>query len=107
MTFAVAFRFVGRDSPAGLPFMDVFAVQPVVDGRIEDDPHQKHFDGQHHRVFDGTRGQVVKIPLAVEHGFPHTAQQHVTAVVDDEPHHNNAQQVMFCVFFMDRVFILV
>ena len=79
----------------GLPFMDVFAVQPVVDGRVEDDPHQKHFDGQHHRVFDGTRGQVVKIPLAVEHGFPHTAQQHVTAVVDDEPHHNNAQQRRF------------
>ncbi len=33
--------------------------------------------------------------LAVEHGFPHAAQQDIAAVVDDEPRHNNARQRRF------------
>ena len=34
-------------------------------------------------------------PFAVEHGFPHAAQQDIAAVVDDEPRHNNARQRRF------------
>ena len=66
-----------------------------LNGGVEHRPHQKDFHRQHQRVFDGAGGQVVEIALAVEHGLPHAAQQHVAAVIDNKPHHNNAQQRWF------------
>jgi len=71
------------------------SVQPLPYGGVEHDPGQEHLDGQHRRVLYQTRGEIVKVALAVEHRLPDAAQQDVAAVVDDEPRHNNAQQRRF------------
>ena len=71
------------------------SVQPLLYGGVEHDPGQEHLDGQHRRVLYQTRGEIVKVALAVKHRLPDAAQQDVAAVVDDEPRHNNARQRWF------------
>ena len=63
--------------------------------QLEHQHHEQHLNGQHGGVFDKAGGEVIVVALAVEHGLPHAAQQHVAAVIDNKPHHNNAQQRWF------------
>ena len=68
-----------------LPLMDKFFVQPLLYGGVQHHPGQENLDGQHDGVFHCAGGHVVEVALAVEHRLPDAAQQHIAAVVDDEP----------------------
>ena len=71
--------------------MKVAAVQAVFFCRVQGQPHQGNFNGDHDGVFDHAGAQVIQVTLAIQHSFPHTAQQHIAAVIDQQTGHDQAR----------------